>query len=129
MIKLIKFCIVGAANTIITLFFFYLFNKVLLLNYLLSTVVSYSIGMLNSYILNKQWTFYDKDKRILAQLTKFIAVNGVSLIVNLMVMHLLVGKLYIDAFLSQIFATGFSTISNYLGSKLIVFRSINHCSD
>lgn len=125
MTKLIKFCIVGATNTIITLVFFYLFNKVLLLNYLLSTVVSYSIGTLNSYILNKQWTFYDKDKRILIQLIKFIAVNGISLAVNLIIMHLLVSKLYIDAFLSQIFATGFSTISNYLGSKLIVFRSIN----
>lgn len=125
MLKLIKFCIVGAANTIITLFFFYLFNKILLINYMLSTVVSYSIGMLNSYILNKQWTFYDKDKRILIQLTKFIAVNGMSLLINLIIMHLLVSKLYIDPFLSQILATAFSTVSNYLGSKLIVFRSIN----
>lgn len=125
MIKLIKFCIVGAANTIITLFFFYLFNKVLLLNYLLSTIVSYSIGMLNSYVLNKKWTFYDKDKKILIQLIKFIAANGISLAVNLIVMHLLVSKLYIDAFISQVFATGFSTVSNYIGSKLIVFRDIN----
>jgi Predicted membrane protein len=129
MIKLIKFCIVGAANTLITLFFFYLFNKVLLINYMISTIVSYLIGMLNSYILNKQWTFYDKDKRILIQLIKFIAVNGISLVVNLIIMHFLVSKLYIDAFLSQIFATGFSTISNYLGSKLIVFRSINEDSN
>jgi len=129
MVKLIKFCIVGAANTIITLFFFYLLNKILLLNYLLSTVVSYLIGMLNSFILNKQWTFYDKDKRILIQLVKFIAVNSISLAVNLIVIHLLVSKLYIDAFLSQIFATGFSTISNYLGSKLIVFRSTTEGSN
>ena len=125
MIKLIKFCIVGAANTIITLFFFYLFNKVLLLNYLLSTIVSYSIGMLNSYVLNKKWTFYDKDKKILIQLIKFIATNGISLAVNLIVMHLLVSKLYVDAFISQVFATGFSTVSNYIGSKLIVFRDVN----
>lgn len=125
MIKLIKFCIVGAINTAITLFFFYIFNKILLVNYVISTVVSYSIGMLNSYILNKQWTFYDKDKKILIQLIKFIAVNGISLIVNLIIMHLLVSKLYIDAFISQIFATSFSTISNYLGSKLIVFCYVN----
>lgn len=125
MIKLIKFCIVGVANTVITLFFFYLLNKILLINYLMSTVVSYSIGMLNSYILNKQWTFYDKDRRIMIQLIKFIAVNSISLLLNLAIMHLLVGKFYIDSFVSQVFATGFSTISNYLGSKLIVFCNVN----
>ncbi|OAA90853.1 GtrA family protein [Clostridium coskatii] len=129
MIKLIKFCIVGAANTTITLLSFYLFNKILLINYLLSTVVSYSIGMLNSYILNKEWTFCDKDKRIVLQLIEFTMVNVVSLSLNLIIMHLLVSKLYVDTFLSQVFATGFSIISNYIGSKLIVFRSINESSN
>ncbi|ADK16913.1 MULTISPECIES: GtrA family protein [Clostridium] len=129
MIKLIKFCIVGVANTTITLLSFYLFNKILLINYLLSTVVSYSIGMLNSYILNKEWTFCDKDKRIVLQLIEFTMVNGVSLSLNLIIMHLLVSKLYVDTFLSQVFATGFSIISNYIGSKFIVFHSINESSN
>ncbi|MBC2580458.1 GtrA family protein [Clostridium sp. DJ247] len=119
--KLIKFCIVGGTNTLITLLFFYILNKVLHINYLTSSLISYICGMINSYILNKKWTFHDKDKRVILQFAKFIVVNCISLGINLLVIYMLVNKFYIDSMLSQVFATGFSTISNYVGNRLLVF--------
>lgn len=123
MIRLIKFCIVGGINTLITLLTFYLLNKILGINYLVGSVIGYIAGMCNSYILNKRWTFHDKDDRVALQFIKFIIVNSMSLGINLLIMYILVDRLSLDSMLSQVLATGFSTISNYVGSKLLVFSS------
>lgn len=122
MIRIIKFCIVGGINTTITLSAFYLLNKILGINYAASTIISYSLGIINSYILNKHWTFQDSGKKILSQLLRFITINIISMGINLLIMYILVDKLYLDSMLSQVIATGFSTISNFLGSRILVFR-------
>lgn len=123
MIKLIKFCIVGSVNTLITLVTFYILNKILQINYLTSSLLGYVLGMINSYVLNKRWTFQNRDKKIITQFIKFTVVNLISLGINLFVIYILVDKLNIDSMVSQIFATVFSTISNYAGSKILVFSS------
>lgn len=123
MIRLMKFCIVGGINTLITLLVFYLLNKILGINYLVSSVIGYIGGMCNSYILNKRWTFHDKDEKVALQFIKFIIVNSISLGINLLIMYISVDILHLDSMLSQVLATGFSTISNYVGSKLLVFSS------
>jgi putative flippase GtrA len=122
MIRIIKFFIVGGINTLLTLSTFYLLNKIIGVNYVISTILGYSIGILNSYILNKHWTFQDSDKKVFFQLIRFISVNVISLGINLLVMYILVDRLFIDSMLSQVIATGFSTISNFLGSRMLVFR-------
>ena len=121
MVKLVKFFIVGGINTLISLLTFYVLNKILGINYILSSVISYAFGMINSYFLNKRWTFNDKDKKIILQLMKFIAVNGISLSINVLAMYILVDRIHIDSMGAQVIATGFSTILNYLGSRALVF--------
>ena len=120
----IKFCLVGGTNTLITLLTFYILNSVLGINYMLSSTLGYCVGMVNSYILNKRWTFYDGEKIMLNQFIKFVTVNLVSLSINLLFMYTLSGRLHLNAMLAQILATGFSIISNYIGSKLWVFRKL-----
>jgi putative flippase GtrA len=123
-IRFMKFCLVGGSNTLITLLSFYILSTILNVNYILSSMLGYCLGMMNSFILNKRWTFYDSEKRILPQFIKFVVVNSLSLGVNLLVMYTLVGKLNLDRMLSQIIATGFSIVSNYVGSRLWVFRDL-----
>lgn len=123
MIKLIKFCIVGSVNTLITLVTFYILNKILQINYLTSSLLGYVLGMINSYVLNKRWTFQNRDKKVVIQFIKFTIVNLISLGINLFIIYILVDRFNIDSMVSQVFATGFSTISNYAGSKILVFSS------
>lgn len=125
MIKLIKFIIVGSINTLITLAVFYVLNKIFHINYLTSSLFAYVLGMVNSYTLNKKWTFQDRNKKVIIQFIKFIIVNLISLGINLFIMYISVNKFNLDSMLSQIIATGFSTISNYLGSKVLVFSNHN----
>lgn len=122
MIRFLKFSIVGGINTLISLWIFYILNKILGFNPLVSSAIGYICGMLNSYILNKKWTFKDNNSKPLLQLIKFSLVNAISLGINLLAMYVLVHNFNIDSMISQVFATGFSTISNYIGSKIFVFH-------
>lgn len=124
MLNFIKFCLVGGSNTLITLLSFYMFNKVLNINYLISSILSYVCGMLNSFVLNKLWTFRNNEKRFFPQLVKFIIVNSISLCINLLLMYIITNKFHFDSMVSQVMATGLTIISNYGGSKLWVFKDL-----
>lgn len=123
--RFIKFCIVGGINTAITFCVYYLLAKIIGINYLLSSFVGYATGTLNSFILNKKWTFEDKENRVTIQLLEFTFVNLTSFGVNLFMLYTFVETLNIDKVVSQIFAMFFSTVVNYIGSKIIVFRRVN----
>ncbi len=120
MVRLVKFFIVGGINTLISLLTFYVLNKLLSFNYILSSVIGYVFGMTNSYILNKRWTFNDNNKKIILQLVKFTFVNVVSIGINLLTMYVLVDGLYFDSMVAQIIATAFSTSVNFIGSRTLV---------
>lgn len=52
----VKFGIVGLGNTLITIGSYHVFVY-LGLNYILANVISYLLGMMNSYYWNKNWVF------------------------------------------------------------------------
>lgn len=120
--KFIKFCFVGVSNTAVTFCVFFVLSKILGLNYLFSSFVGYTFGVINSFILNKKWTFNDRNSRFVLQFMRFSIVNIVSLGINLAIMYICVERFFISIVLAQIIATGFTTVVNYLGSKAIVFE-------
>ena len=75
LIKAGKFAIVGAANTLIDYGVFALLAQFLGVNVYFSQVVSYSCGILNSYVFNRSWTFQDKSKFFSPTLVRFLALN------------------------------------------------------
>ena len=123
--KFIRFGLVGFCNTTITFGVFYLLSEVIGVNYMLSSLVGYALGVVNSFILNKKWTFADTDKRILQQLLKFTVVNLVSLGVNLSVLYIGVEMFHLAKTIAQIMAVGFSIVANFAGSRLFVFAEVD----
>lgn len=61
-IPLIKFALVGVVNTLID-FAVYALLTTIGVNYILAQWISYSAGILNSYVMNRKWTFEKKEKR------------------------------------------------------------------
>lgn len=120
----LKFCIVGGINTAITFIVFYTFSELFGVNYLLSSSFGYAAGVINSYTLNKKWTFRDRDKNIIPQFVKFTALNLISLGINIFIMYMCVDNLSLPKMFSQLIATGFTTIFNYAGSRLFIFGCI-----
>jgi putative flippase GtrA len=118
--ELLRFCIVGAANTIIdfALFFLLILGGV---PYLLTQVLSYSVGVVNSYFLNRKWTFQVKRKANLSEAFKFIIVNSSSFLVSFSLLFLLRDAVHFNLWLSKLAATGCGMVVNFMGSRLWVF--------
>lgn len=96
----------------------------LLLNFLdqsLAKAVSFISGTFVAYILNKYWTFEQKNKSY-SEMIRFALLYTITLGVNVAVNRLSLltfPDLIFPAFLA---ATGTSTILNFIGQKWWVFR-------
>src|SRR6059058_497079 len=75
--RLVRFVIVGAANTALTLGTVYLLHQRLGVALWPASVAGYLVGMVQGFVLNRAWTFRgDKALPLPAQLAGFIAVNA-----------------------------------------------------
>ena len=60
-IQLLKYAVIGVLNTLITLATFYLLNTRLGLSYGISNVTGYVLGVINSFLWNRNWVFKTKN--------------------------------------------------------------------
>lgn len=57
MLRFIKYCMVGALNTLLTLGVIFICKSVLEVNPYVSNALGYAVGVLNSFLWNKKWVF------------------------------------------------------------------------
>ena len=144
-IQFIKFCVVGAANTLID--WGVLFGLMSLtgftsgMYYSVQKGFSFIVAVINSYIFNKFWTFKAKEKeRVASEFSQFMIVSVVGLIINVTIASLVVnyiapfslaGRIALFMNISQdklwgIFGAGVATIIallwNFIGYKFWVFK-------
>lgn len=135
----IKFMAVGIVNFFVDYGILTLLNGVLGWPLVFSNVISYTCGVVNSFLLNRYWTFKMKLKFfstysirlknrtvhpvfISLDFMKFIFVNLVSLGVNTLAVYIL-GDLYgLPTIFAKLIATVFSFTVNFAGNKLLVFK-------
>ncbi|MNI87017.1 GtrA-like protein [compost metagenome] len=111
-------------------------------HYLAAQVVSYAAGTVNSYVVNKLWTFKGQrpireeeadqgnaesgNKRLSAnrrEFLRFALLNGGTLLLSLVLLYALKSGLGLHALIAKLLVTGVTVVANYIGSKLWVFRS------
>lgn len=137
---LVKFVAVGIVNFLVDYGVLTLLNVVLGWPLVLSNIISYSCGVINSFLLNRYWTFKMKLKFFSAyniklknktihpvfvsfDFMKFIFVNLVSLGVNTLAVYIL-GDLYgMPNIVAKLIATVFSFTVNFAGNKMLVFKA------
>jgi putative flippase GtrA len=119
-IQFLRFCMVGLGNTTIDFTVFFLLNRVGVL-YLLAQVLSYSAGVVNSFVLNRKWTFRMARKTNFAEVAKFIIVNGLSLLLSSSMLYILHDANHMNLWLAKIAATAVGIAVNYIGSYVWVF--------
>ena len=119
-----RFSMVGVMNTAVDFLMFTLCQSVFGIGYSVSQIIGYSFGVINSYILNKKFTFEDRkvSKKTFQELLQFVIVNAVSLCVTIIAMNVLIVSLNRGVYLSKILVTLLAQITNYLGYKLWVFN-------
>ena len=118
---------VGLTNTVVDLGFFYLFTRIPGMPDIAAKTLSYILGICNSFVWNKYWTFgARRSGRTAQEFGLFFLVNLPPLIVNVVVFSLLglwttsgsfaarEGKAFIAAIVAVVW--------NFLGSRYLAFR-------
>ncbi len=86
--RFVRFCITGGLNTLVDFIVFFLLTGSLKWPVIPSQVISYSAGILNSYCINRRWTFQTRNQFFGREMLWFIGVNlcvlGVSVLFALL---------------------------------------------
>lgn len=115
-----KFVIVGLINTVLGygLFTLFLYLGVF---YLAAMSIAHIIATINSYILNRKFTFRSKEK-IKGEFFRFIGVYLLMFAVNFALLYIAVDILRIRPQISQLVILVTIVIISFLGQKYFTFR-------
>jgi len=116
---------VGAGiATIVSIGLLYIFTEFFGIFYLYSSIISYFLGMVANYSINKFITFKNKSKRILKQFSLFVLVALIGLALNTALIYLFVEFFELWYILAQFIAISIVSILSYIGHKKITFGFI-----
>ncbi|MCL4079352.1 GtrA family protein [Coriobacteriia bacterium Es71-Z0120] len=90
MSRVLRFGLVGVANTFVTYVVFVLLNAGLGADPATAHAAGWTLGVINSFVLNRSWTFKDRDSSGRA-FVRFIAANAFVLLVGTVAIALLKG--------------------------------------
>jgi putative flippase GtrA len=104
-VQFVKYGLVGGSNTLITLLVYSVGVKLLGIPYLVALVIGYALGGLNSYLLNRHWTFQAGHISHAHAGTRFALVQVVAILVNLVLLYVFVHDAHIDKIVAQAILT------------------------
>lgn len=95
----------------------------ILLNFLapgVSKGISFLLGTIVAYVINKYWTF-EKHEKSVKEVVMFGILYGCTLGINVLTNKIVLDNTNI-VFLAFLVATGVSTVLNFIGQKFWVFK-------
>lgn len=104
-IQFVKYGLVGASNTLITLVTYALCVKLLGVPYLVSLPIGYALGGLNSYLLNRHWTFQAGHLSHAHSGTRFAIVQLGAILANEGLLYVLVHDAHVEKIAAQAILT------------------------
>jgi len=119
--QFVKFGIVGASNTILSLG---VYAALLQLGvwYLAASAVSYGVGMVNGFLWNRRWTFRGHVGDAFTPL-RWLVVQGCGLGATLGLVYLLVDDAGVDKVLAQACAIAVVVVFTFVANRAWTFRT------
>jgi putative flippase GtrA len=121
----VKFGIVGVINTGVDLGLYFILTHWIPFfadQQVLAKGISYSAGILNSFLWNRSWTFKSDTGLINITTLLFVMSNLVGLGLNTFMMYLGLKVLFLPELIVLAAATAVPLLWNFLVSKFIVFK-------
>ena len=117
-IEATKFTLVGAANFALTFVIFTTMLKILGVNYLLSLLAAWVVGILFSFVLNFSWVFKPEKKiQFRTRFVKFFLASLLSIALNLLALSFIVERTNFDPFYAQMALIPFIVIFSFSTAK------------
>lgn len=122
-LEFLKFCLVGAVNTGIDLAVFAVLSS-WGFPLLLAHSLSYTCGGLNSFLLNRTWTFKQGGQPT-GQLIKFLLLNLLTMMLTYGLLVTSYNYFAWPMLICKLVATGAGLVLNFTGSRLWVFSPVS----
>ena len=120
--QFVRFIMVGLLSTALNYGVFFALYQQTSLPYLSASAAGYVAGVVLGFLFNKYWTFGSTSKKHIRDIGSYLAVYTVSLILGLGLLEGQVSFLGFNPLLANLVTIGFTTITNFLGTKFFVFK-------
>ncbi len=120
--EIINYIIVGGLTTVVSIVTYFLFRlvmNVMIINVILSWVCAVSFA----YITNRRFVFESKNKKVIKEFALFINCRLLTLLLEIAFMFIMVDLIKFDDRISKILVQVLILVSNYVLSKLLVFKN------
>lgn len=121
--RFVRFCVTGGLNTLVDFVVFFLLTSSLNWPVIPSQVLSYSAGILNSYCINRRWTFQTRNRFFSREMLLFIGVNLAVLGVSVLSVWALTSRIGLGVLLSKLCTTALTMVLGFILNRLVVFRN------
>jgi putative flippase GtrA len=118
-VQWLRFASVGAANTLLS-WCAYALLVALGLHYLLASGLAFALGVVNSYALNRRWTFGSRARRT-PEALRFVVVQAVGLAVDVGLLFVLVHDVRVHHLIGQALVFPVASVVTFLLSRRWVF--------
>lgn len=123
--KFLKFGITGVMNTVVDFAVYTVLVSLTGMGLYVPQVISYCCGMLNSYIVNRKWTFDTQNGFFSLELVKFIVLNLAMMLLGMGIIYLCVEQMGFHKLAGKLVSTVLVMAINFVVSNLWVFRNKN----
>lgn len=117
-----RFALVGLLNTAIDFTIFFSLLHLTNLSYLGANMISFLAAAINSYTLNRRWTFRSGARDIHREGAQYVTVIGVGFLLNEGLLYLLVDHGDLPTWAGKVVVTGVVLIWNFLANRFWTFR-------
>ena len=126
--EIINYLIFGILTTLVSIGTYAILTKIFNINYLVSNVLSWITAVLFAFITNKLFVFESKSKnkkQVSKEMINFFFFRIVSLGIEMIIMYIFVDLLSINDLITKVIAQIIVILSNYIFSKVFVFKKNN----
>lgn len=120
-IDLIKYFGVAIIAAIVNILFLYIFTEVFKINYLISNIMSFTLGLIVNYVLSKIYVFKTNKINKILEFTIYTIIGIIGLGIDTYSLWIFTSKFKLYYMISKIISTGITFIWNFSARKLFYY--------
>ena len=122
--KLLRYGIIGILTVIINIIFYYILSNIFNINYIISTIFSWIIAVIFSFLGNKYFVFQQSSSsKFLKELNYFMLTRYITGILDIFIMFIGIDLFKCNDFIIKIIANIIIIFLNYILARYFVFNN------
>lgn len=120
--EIISYFIFGILTTLVSIFSYTFFAKIVNINYVISNILSWILSVTFAFFTNKKYVFKVNNSNVIKDMFSFYLSRLTSLGIELLIMYIMITILKFNDIFSKIVIQFIVVVLNYILSKLFVFK-------